>query len=342
MQKAIVFLFSLFLLAACSPNETKTSSKVDVNNLPGLTGSVGEILVILPNSAWKGTLGEKIRKVFAGEKFGLPQDEPHFDVAQVPEESFTSIMRKHRNVVRIVFDPKYKEPEVEITRSVFSRDQFVLALKSANEKELDKLLQERGAEFVATLNEVERNRLIADYKRVGDAPLKEKLLNKYQVGFTFQKGFKIATEEDNFVWARLEKSRIKDGFRHFINTEMILHTIPMGEQNLFSVDSLKAYRDTLTKTYLQGADSSYMAISYKLFGPEGKRIKINGLEAIEMRGLWRKEGGFMGGPFISLLIKDEKRNRYILADASVFAPGFDKREYLREAEAMLYSVQFAN
>jgi len=62
---------------------------------------------------------------------------------------------------------------------------------------------------------------------------------------------------------------------------------------------------------------------------------------VEVRGLWRVEGDFMGGPFVSLTTVDEARNRVVTVEGYVFAPRYNKRNYLREVEAVVYSLDIA-
>ena len=52
------------------------------------------------------------------------------------------------------------------------------------------------------------------------------------------------------------------------------------------------------------------------------------------------EGDFMGGPFLNYIIKDEKNNRMLFVDAFVYAPKYNKREYLRKMEAMVSTLKF--
>jgi hypothetical protein len=54
------------------------------------------------------------------------------------------------------------------------------------------------------------------------------------------------------------------------------------------------------------------------------------------------ENDFMGGPFLHYTLVDEKNNRVIELDAFVFAPKFDKREYLRELEAIVKTVRIVS
>ena len=50
----------------------------------------------------------------------------------------------------------------------------------------------------------------------------------------------------------------------------------------------------------------------------------------------------MGGPFVSLITKDEVNNRFVMIDGFVYAPKEDKRELLRQVEAILYTIDFDN
>jgi hypothetical protein len=60
----------------------------------------------------------------------------------------------------------------------------------------------------------------------------------------------------------------------------------------------------------------------------------------ELRGLWRVEGDFMGGPFVSISQIDEQRNRIVTVEGYVYAPKYNKREYIRQLEAILYTIKF--
>jgi len=62
----------------------------------------------------------------------------------------------------------------------------------------------------------------------------------------------------------------------------------------------------------------------------------------ELKGLWRLEGDFMGGPFISLSTVDTIRNRVVTVEGYVYAPKNDKRNFLRQTEAILYTLEFVS
>jgi hypothetical protein len=71
-------------------------------------------------------------------------------------------------------------------------------------------------------------------------------------------------------------------------------------------------------------------------------FKMNGNYAAELRGQWKLENDFMGGPFVNLSILDVLQNRVVTLDGFVYAPSKDKRNFLRQVEAMLHSIKFDN
>ena len=67
--------------------------------------------------------------------------------------------------------------------------------------------------------------------------------------------------------------------------------------------------------------------------------KKNGLYIAELRGLWKLEKGFMGGPFVSHTTIDTVYNRVVTIDGYVFAPNRDKRNLIRQVEAIINTLE---
>jgi hypothetical protein len=98
-------------------------------------------------------------------------------------------------------------------------------------------------------------------------------------------------------------------------------------------------RDQFTKKFVPGPNrGSYMAVETDAV-PYRRELKVNELDVIELRNLWKVENDFMGGPFVSLTMENEETNQIVVVDGFVYAPQFDKRKYLRQVEAILNSVQ---
>ena len=73
------------------------------------------------------------------------------------------------------------------------------------------------------------------------------------------------------------------------------------------------------------------------------RDTVGGFYGLETRGLWKLlDGEAMGGPFVSLTRLDQVNGRVVTAEAFLFAAGQKKRNAMRQAEAILYSLRMPN
>ena len=67
---------------------------------------------------------------------------------------------------------------------------------------------------------------------------------------------------------------------------------------------------------------------------------VNSLDVIELRGLWKVEGYFMGGPFVNYFIRNHQANTLLMVQGFVHAPKKqNKAFYVRQVESILQSVK---
>jgi hypothetical protein len=81
-----------------------------------------------------------------------------------------------------------------------------------------------------------------------------------------------------------------------------------------------------------------MTTEYRL-PPSIETSELDGRFALETRGLWRVEGDFMGGPFLSYTLFDEENGQIVTLEGFVYAPDMDKRRLLFELEAIMNSLK---
>jgi hypothetical protein len=153
------------------------------------------------------------------------------------------------------------------------------------------------------------------------------------LSLTIPKGYSYDMDTTDFHWIALETPDISQGiFVYYYN---------YTDKETFTQDYLIKKRDSFLKLYVHGSSpDSYMTTELQVF-PTFNSYELNGIYTAELRGLWKMHGDFMGGPFISLTQLDEKRNRIVTVEGYVYAPKFNKRNYVRQLEAILYSLQFA-
>ena len=83
-----------------------------------------------------------------------------------------------------------------------------------------------------------------------------------------------------------------------------------------------------------------MGTEYNIIPPQMRTINVqDDATAYEIRGLWKlKEGEAMGGPYVSHTRLDKTNSRIVTTETFLFAPGQKKRNPLRQAEAILYTL----
>src|SRR5690606_31556298 len=102
-----------------------------------------------------------------------------------------------------------------------------------------------------------------------------------------------------------EAEKSVDGLAHQITRGLWVYSFPYTDPGTFTVDYATHLRDSITAKYILGsADSSYMVIE-KLYPVDSTAITLNGEFAMEIRGLWKMENYFMGGPFINYTTYDK-------------------------------------
>lgn len=319
-----VLLFATFIVSCDELNE-----KV----LPRPSGKSGNLLVVVDTFYWNNHTGEAIMETFATTQEGLPQREPLFDIIQLPHRNFAQIFKTNRNIIIIEIKENAKN-RLAINSEVWSTSQLIVTITASSDKIAAETIRKNGKALIDYFNNKEIERLQAANNQFKNQKVAKVLKEKFNIELIIDTYYRVANEDSNFVWLRKEKM----AGEHPISQGLLVYSYPYISDTTFSVYSLTNKRNEFTKKYVRGAvDSTYMQ-SYAEYVPNEKELSINGLYAKELRGLWFIKGDFMGGPYVNYSFVDEKRNQVICIDGYVFAPKFDKREFLRELEAFALSA----
>ena len=92
-----------FLLDGCQPK----GGPVLYTNV---TGRAGEMIVVMSKVAWDDLPGNLIRNTLAQPQLSLPQEEPLFDLINVPHEAFKDIFLTTRNIIQTKISPIVENP----------------------------------------------------------------------------------------------------------------------------------------------------------------------------------------------------------------------------------------
>lgn len=322
-----IFLFSNFLIfQSCTFNDRETG-------LPRSSGKTSELLVIAKKARWDSYIGDSISNFFGQTQLGLPQDEPIFDVVCLdPKVLADKMFKQHHNIFIVDINPKLKKVSIDNKKNFWASPQRIIKIAAPSDTAFLRVFEKNKENLLYLFLKNERIRTQNTLSAFEDASIRRKLKKKYHLSMKVPGGSYIAKQEKNFVWIRKEPQKYSLG--------ILIYYSKYTDTLAFKLENIIAKRDSVTKKYIPGSvKNSYMTTA-KIVKPTSKVVNFNDLYAVEVRGLWEVENDFMGGPFLSYTLVDEINNRIVTAEGFVYAPNVDKRDYLLQLEAILYTLKF--
>ena len=336
----LLLLFPMCFFTGCSGDEY--NENIFKSNA---TGAPGKILIILDKQFWGTPLEKLIIEHFQKDITTLPQPEKAFSIEISDRKSFTKELKRNHTIVIFEIGDKANNKNARLedaTKDMWSIGQMVYKFRAANQKSAMALFLIEVDKLIGELNENSRKKLMREYEFKGSAKVVNQLSEIQKLSISVPSDMKIEENYAGFSWLKRFRTKFADNNEHEIQQGLIIYTYPYIDDSTFTLNYQIAKRDSVLKFAVPGpSEGSYMATELR-FGmqPEFSQKMINGLYVFEMRGLWRVEGDLMGGPFLSISMFDEPNNRIVTIEGYVYAPHFEKREYLREMEAVIYSYQF--
>lgn len=325
MKKLIVSILSLTIIfGSCKDKDASKS-------LPNVTGRAGEVVLVIDGEYWDSDIGYEFKKIFLASCPALPQDEPMFDLAHIPHSAFSSIFRTHRTLVSVRIDKNIDEPKLVIQKNIWAKPQLIINVVAPDKDGVLQLVKEQGDVIIDKILAKEMERYARGYKKFEEKAIGDRLEQKFGYRLTVPKGYSLDVDTTNFVW-------IESRGHGDLVQGLLVYSYPVPEIEL-SPGLIFAKRDQFTKKFVPGPSrNSYMAVEHEVDFFQ-KEIKVNDLDVIETRGLWYVKNDFMGGPFVSFTTINEETNQVVNFDGFIFAPQFDKRDYLRQLEAILHTLK---
>lgn len=328
-NRLFILLLSSIVIGFTACNKTTQTSM-----MKNVTGKAGELVVVIAPNAWDGAPGIKIQEILGQSQLGLPQGEPIFDLINIPLEAFGDIFKTTRNLLVTSISSSVSENKIAFMRDVDAYTQAVVYLNAKSQNDFVQLFTENADKIVGFFMKAERDRLLLNYSKYNGKAVSDATKEVFGININVPPGFNVAEKNDSFMWIRFETPAISQG--------ILIYSYPYTDENTFSANYMLAKRNIELRNNVPGpTDGSYMTTENAvpvIFNT----LKKDGNYAAEMRGLWKVENDFMGGPFISLSMLDLLNNRVLTLDGYIYAPSKDKRNFLRQVEAMIYSATFIN
>ncbi len=331
MNKILNYFLVIIAVSLISCNEITSVSQTSS------TGGINEILVITDAPGqWEGEIGDTLRKQFTQDMVLLPVAEPQFSVVNLSEASLgKAIFKKHHNIFIINIDSSLKEANVDVKKNLWATPQIIVAVNAPNQHECMVSLEQVKENAFDLFLENERNRISTSYgNQFKNNVISGDLIKHFNIEMNIPKGYDVAKIDSNNAWIRKETAAN--------SMNIIVMSKPYVSLDELNPTQIMQRRNQLTRTYIPGPTAgSYQTISDEYLEPISREIDFHGWFAVEVRGLWKVENDFMGGPCISYTFVDQKRNKLITIDAFLYGPKQKKAPLVRELEAILWSSRFA-
>lgn len=352
----LVLIAAAFVMGGCELDEYK----------PQAVGREGEVVVVIDSARWNGPIGDALQST-VGDYIGtLPAPERRFDLRAtgLRVDQDLSNVRNQKNVIfvaplsdttneatylRNVFDESAQEAIMDgdgvmVGRNdLWRKNQHVFYITGQDVEAVVDVIDRRGDEMSRTFDEATRQRLTVDMFDTGrQTDIEGYLMSEHDFAVNVQHDYVIAIDTTDFVWLR----------RILSDTWRSLFVWYQDDANpaVMTPEWIYATRDSLTQEYIQGNLGGWVEIHRHMQRPLlSENIEFLGNYGFETRGLWRmvgeEEGEFVefggGGPFINYTFYDRPSGRIYMIDGMVFAPGYEKREFLRQMEAIAHTFRTA-
>ncbi len=324
------FKFSLLILFVTLVAGCKDSG----NTKPNITGSMGEMLMVMDDKWRNSEPGERAIEMLTQPMMGLPQVENLFNLSIVPHRAFTDHMKVFRNLIITKISPDVEEEGVKFfTQNAWAREQALMRIEAKSPERFLEIIEEDELRILGFFVRAERQRSLRYYTKFSSAELTKMVSDKWNVGFVVPNNFKQNQSTENFTWLSNETQLTSQG--------VFIYSFDYVGEGTFSKEFLLNKRDSTLRMNVPGpVDGSFMSTEYDL-PITYKTLKVNGHDVVELRGLWKVIGYPMGGPFVLFAHHDVANNRVVVTDGYVYSPEKpNKRNLVWQVESILYSLKF--
>ena len=329
MTRRKLFPFTAAVLAALA---LLSGCKDTTALLPSVSGKAGEIIVVMEKPDWEDSLGNDVRDLLASDCPWLAQKEPLYSLVNVVPSAFVDLFKAHRNILIFLTSPQLDTAKIVFKHDVWAQPQCVIQISAQDSEQAAELFQEKGPMILSSIEQAERDRVIRNTRRYEEGSIYKRVAAVFGGAPHFPTGYKIRKLTEDFAWIADDKEGVYQ--------DVFVYRYPV-EDEPFTLDKILAHRNEIMKDNVPGMfDGTYMTTS-EFFPPTLEYLKYLGRDLAQTRGMWEVQNDFMGGPFVSHSFYSPDGSEILVAEAFVYAPRFDKRQYLRQVESLLYSWEWS-
>jgi len=323
MQKFLLVASILLLTFSCKDGKSSND-----NVYFDSTGKINEVSVVVDNDLWSGTIGETVRNILASPVYGLPQEEPIFNINQIPSQVFSGFVTKNRTILIIKIA---NQSSISFDNDVYAKPQRVITILGINKQDVINQINENASKIVDSFKNIEIFHKQQQIKKVlfNTKSIQEKL--KLNIDFTT--AYRIAKHDDKFFWIK------RDTDIGFVC--LLLYQLPYEDikRNDSIINQIITIRDSIGKKYIEGPVTGSYMTTESAYTPFNSETILDNKPTLETKSMWDVKNAVMAGPFINYAIEDKINNRWVIAEGFAYAPSIEKRDLMFELEAIIKSIK---
>lgn len=304
-MKINLIILSFIVLFSC--NNSSQKKRILSEN----TGKQNEIILVIKDKEWEGSIGKTLKNTFEIEIPGLPQSERLFNLVQINPSEFSRFFRTHKNIIFVGEGIKDS-----YTKNKWAKAQIVMYLDSKSDKSVFEKSCNKALNF---LNRKELENIKYTYKSGHNTDARKYIKDNFGIDIFLPTEYTVSLKNEDIFISDFHSFNEKQDLLKYI----LVYEIHPKQDNI--QNEIISITDSVLAAQVKGGIEG----TYVQLDPKIPLTESDGL----YRGMWTLKNGFMAGPFImkSRYIED----RIIISLGLVFYPNENKRDYVRTFEAIL-------
>ncbi len=317
-----VLLTMVFIVVSC--NSSGESFK------PRPLGAPGEVLLVIDDSNWNSPTGNVIGELLEDAFPALPQVESMFKKTRIDYSQFKRHFRTYRNILLVSVKPDEHINRVEYRKNEWALSQQVAEVIVNDPKALKDLIEQKWPTIKSFFYTGDIDAMVKSYSVIYEPLAVDAIKENYPFNLYFPRGYEVKKQEDAFSWLAFE--RLESHLGIFVYQCSLDSVVSMDARDLLQL------RNNVLMQQVPGENPGSFMTTEESYPVLVNKSKFGGRKWIELRGLWKVQGDFMGGPFVDYFYADVERNQLIMLEGYVYAPSkANKALFVREVEAVLKS-----
>lgn len=329
IKLGIILLACTLLIGCTDGKSSKKTTGVTTISAPY------ELLLVADKDWVTNGSGTEIMDLLKSDVAVLPQSEACFRVININPSAFKDQFRGYAEIMFVDVKTEYTEPQLLISRDMYAHPQTILTIQAKDRNTALGFIREKGEAILKTFINAELNRETIYLKKTFSQKVMDQAVKQFGRKIYAPKDINSVKVGRDFFWASAME---RDNMLNICMYEFPLQDDDGADGELeLTLDSFMVHRNSFMKVNILGdKDDSYMTTNPMTV--VGEVVVEDGVTVMQVRGLWRMENDFMGGPFVSYTWIDAETRKVFVAEGFVYAPQKKKRELIRELEASLRTV----